>query len=57
MKNDWEAYKKRFHELKAYMKELEKTHGKDGKDVVLDDLAIRLARQRAGISESVPYGE
>lgn len=57
MINDWEAYKKEFHALMGYVRELKKLHGEDGKDVAIEDLAIRLARRRVGIDELTPYGE
>ena len=56
MNNNWEEYAKHYVEIMAYLVELRERHGRNGADVMMDDLAARLARHRAGIDEAAVYG-
>lgn len=56
-KHDWEEYRQQFLAIMKYIRILKAAHGLDGKNVVIEDLALRLARLRAGIPESTKYGE
>ena len=56
MQNNWEEYAKHYVEIMAYLVELRERHGRNGADVMMDDLAARLARHRAGIDEAAVYG-
>lgn len=50
-------FDRHLHEVQAYIKKLRRRHGSDGVSVVIEDLAIRIARLGAGIAESAVYGE
>ena len=55
--HDWDKYARHYKDIVRYIRRLMARHGRDGKDVAIEDLALRLARLRAGIEESVEYGK
>jgi hypothetical protein len=44
-------------DLPEYIRKFKIRHGRDGLEAVIEDLMVRLARQRANISEGTEYGK